>query len=50
MPFESYSKISGLGKLCNLINKDNTKVVAPYNNETVSYFEIDKWISISVKT
>lgn len=50
MPFESYSKISGLGKLCNLIDKDNTKVVAPYNNETVSYFEIDKWINISVKT
>lgn len=50
MPFESYSKISGLGKLCNLIDKDKTKVVAPYNNETVSYFEIDKWINISVKT
>ncbi len=45
-PFESYSKISGLGGLCKLIDKENIKVIAPYNEETFPYLKIDNWKEI----
>ena len=46
MPFDSYSKISGLGGLCKLIDKENIKVIAPYNEETFPYLKIDNWKEI----
>ena len=46
-PFESFSKIDGLGGLCKLIDKENTKVIAPYNEETLPWLKLDKWIKIN---
>lgn len=46
-PFESFSKIDGLGALCKLIDKENTKVIAPYNEETLPWLKLDKWIKIN---
>ncbi len=45
-PFESYSKISGLGGLCKLIDKENIQVIAPYNEKTLPYLKIDNWKEI----
>lgn len=41
--FESYDKINGLGKLCKVLHKDKTKIIAPYNETTFPFLNIDEW-------
>lgn len=49
-PFESYSKIDGFGEICKIIDKENTKVIAPYNEESYSWLKLNDWTEITNET
>ena len=45
--FESLSQIAGLGKICKMIDKDYTKIIAPYNEEIIPWLKLDVWTEVN---
>ena len=50
--FEALSKkdSSGIGGVCKFIDKDKTKIVAPYNEKTIPWLKLDSWTQIEVQS
>lgn len=44
--FEALNQINGLGKICKIIDKDQNKIIVPYNEKTSPWFKLDVWRQI----
>ncbi len=43
--FDSFGFV-GLGKICKIIDNDNSKIIVPYNEKTIPWLKLDIWKQI----
>lgn len=43
--FDSFGFV-GLGKICEIIYNDNSKIIVPYNEKTIPWLKLDIWTQI----